>query len=405
MVTTPSFLVLLAMAQAPEFQVVHQASETEPVAFVHVVEQGPRLLLGVFSSNRRLAQWQDGSAVPAAPLQVQLGERFVLSPRHEVLGIVGYQYPCLAGTGISRVAEWTRIRLLQPLPRLDPPPVPSFPPRPGPDPILEVAGTSVVELSPSARLVVFLQAGLHPDRPGRAGLFRRVDADSNEFTSTGQFEFASRGEIQATADGGLIAHAEGDQLRLIDSSGAERARLPLQGRAYLAPDGRWIALASGSSLRFTSLDAEGRPSVNSAVFAGTEPPMFVRFLGDRALVVDGWRATLVDARTGQALWSRQAVRGGYVSADLLEPAPERLLIALGSLDVLQAPRREQGKHVPGAAQAECEVFELATDESLTRSSFTLRRWTHVQPWVRLAGSPPRLVTVSADDVRISSPIP
>lgn len=405
MSTPIALAALVALIQSPDFQPVHTASESEPIAFVHVDQQGPDLQVGVYSWKGRLAIWRNGEVTPDRALRLDPGQRFLYSQRRDVLGVLELVYPCLAGSGISRLAEWSRLRMPEGLPRAVPSGGPPFPPEPGPDPVLEVAGASTIELGPSARLAVALEAKLHADQPGRARLFRRLEAGSSVFTPTGEFDFAERGELQASADGSLITHREGRVVRVLDFRGTERARIEVDGRSFLAEDARWIALTSPGKVEFRSLDAEGHPNEDAASFTGTDDPTRVQFLGDRALVLDGSRATLVDALTGQALWSRQTQEGGFTSCDLLEPSPGRLLIALGSLDVLSPPRRELGKHLPGAAIAVSEVFELATDESLTRSSSTLRRWTHDQPWLRLAGAPARLVLMTAEDVRISPPLP
>lgn len=405
MSTPIALAALVALVQAPDFQLVHRASESEPIHFAHVDPSGPQLRVGVYSRKGRLAIWQDGTVSPGPALRLEPGQRFVLSPRHEAIGVLELVYPCLAGTGLSRLAEWSRLRLPERLPQVDPPGSLPIPPPPGPDPVIEIAGASVIELGASGRLAVALEAKHHSNQPGRARLFRRLEASSGVFTATGAFEFASRGELQTSSDGSLLTHKEGQVVRVIDFRGSERARIPLGGRTFLAEDARWIALTSDELVRFKRLDAEGHPSEDTTVFPVTGTPSKVQFLGDRALVLDGARATLVDATTGQAIWSRQATRGGFTSSDLLEPSPGRLLIALGSLDVLSPPRRADGKHDPGAAVAVSEVFELATDESLARSSATALRWTHLQPWVRLAGAPARLVTVTADEVRVSPPLP
>lgn len=403
--TPLALAALVALVQAPDFQLVHNASESEPILFVHVDSQGPQLEVGVYSRTRRLAVWQDGTVSPGPSARLDPGQHYVYSQRRDIIGVVELVYPCLAGTGISRIAEWTRLRLPGGLPQLVPPGLPPLPPQPGPGPVLEVAGASTIDLGPAGRLAVALEAKLHPDQPGRARLFRRLEASSSEFTATGEFPFESRGELQASADGSLLTHQEGRTVRVIDFRGTERARIEFGGRVFLSEDARWIALVSERRVEFRRLDAEGQPSGTAAVFSATGTPTNVQFLGDRALILDGSRAPLVDAGTGQALWSRQISEGGYCSSDLLEPSPGRLLIALGSLDVLSPPRRDKGKHAPGAAVAVSEVFELATDESLARSTSTIRRWTYDQPRVRIAGAPARLITLTADEVRITAPLP
>ena len=67
--------VLAALVQAPDFQLVHRASEAEPILFVHVDQQGPQLEVGVYSRTRRLVVWRDGTVSPDQTPRLDPGQR------------------------------------------------------------------------------------------------------------------------------------------------------------------------------------------------------------------------------------------------------------------------------------------------------------------------------------------
>jgi hypothetical protein len=404
MSTPIALAALVALVQVPDFQLVHRASESEPIAFVHVTSNGGDLGLGVFSERRRLAVWQGGTITPGNPVVLTAGERFILSPDFEALAVVKLHFPCLEGTGISRIAEFTRVRFPFGLPGV-PVTAPPFPPQPGPDPILEYPGSANVELSEQGRLVAFLDTGHHPDRPGTLRLLHRPESDSMAFVGSEDIPFEAMGRFQSSANGRRIAHAQGRAMRLFDFPGNQLEELPFRDRFFLDDDGRWLARTDDRQVEFSALDPEGHLTGVRSTFVGIGSALEVRFLAGRALVRERERVTLVDASTGQVLGSRQVPSGATGSVDILEPSPGRLLLCVGWRDVLMSPMRENGKSRPGEARVGAEVFDLATEQSLARVEFSIRRWTHRQPTVRLAGSPVRMVVTTADEVRISPPLP
>jgi len=397
----PSNLLLLALALAPVqsngFQDVYVAGNGERIAFAHVVAELPTPSLAVFSETARLAVWPAGQAAGVLPPLAE-SERYVLTPDCNALGIVFHFYPCLEGLGLSRIANLTELRLPFGLPNGLPATQPPLPPPAQP---IQVGKAAWVRMSERGNLVAFLDAGHHPDEPGRVQLFRRTDLTRAEFSEAGNYGYTTGGEFQVSAEGTVIAHAEGPELRLITAAGQERARLPLGGPFFLSPDGHWLARWKGKKLLLSELTDALAPPFPERSVSVQGSPLTTVFEGDSALVVTSERVDLFSLSSGALLWSRESPEGAFASGDLLTPAPGRLLIALGELDVLSPPMRG----TRGRAHVSARVFELATDELLATSEFDVSEWVARHPHLTLLGRPPRLVVTTTERVQVSEPIP
>lgn len=404
MILAIPFLALMALRpQGPAFEVVHQAAQGDAIAFVHVMLERPQVTLGVYSKADLLAVWPPNS-VALGPVHLAENERFALAPGFDALANVSIAYPCIDGTSLSTVGTLTKLFFPAGLPAAMPA---SGPILPEPDPPPEVPYPSVVTLGPGARAAVFQRARLHLDGRGTMTILRRQDPDDSTFTVAGTHDYAHGGSVAISADGNVILHQEASSLALLGVNGEVRGLREVPGDFFLSPEGTWVARVDGSTLHFDEIDGSGSFTGSPSTIMGDSRALEVRFLGDSALVCEATRVRLVDIRSRQVLWSRDAPAGRFASADLLSPAPGRILVALGWRDVLAVPQRSAIDETfrPGLANGRVEVIEVALDEVLSQTQIQMRDWDAHQPRVRLAGTPSRMLVVTSERALLSPILP
>jgi hypothetical protein len=386
------FAASVPVAQEVQFSDVVVAEDNERIAFAHVLAEGPEPQLSVFSESMRLWPQRDENS------RLATSERYVLSSGYRALGVVFHFYPCLEGTGFSRIASWTELRLPYGVPNVSPflPPLP-----PPPDPI-RVDNAAWVRMSDNGNLVAFIDAGHHLDEPGQVQLFRR-EPSSSEFRPAGDYEYTRGGDFQVSADGSVIAHADGAELRLIGASGVPE-RLPLEGPFFLDPSGQWLARWTKEGLKLDRLveDLEARAEQPLEV---TQVPVATVFAQDHVLVVTRSRASLFSLAEHRPKWSRESSSDSFSSGDLKDLGNGSLLIAVGELLVQSPPMRgaSAGAHVH-ARVFELSINEPQIDELRAQTEFDVTDWLADHPDLRLIGDPPRLLVVTAKQVKLSDHI-
>jgi len=395
LIATISSLASLAQ-QNPPAELVHQALAGSKIAFVHVRSETPELVLDVYDEDHRLATWPPDAPVPP-PLKLALDERFVLDMSNRFLALEHIEFPCLADIKASGLAQFSQLQF--------PRPILEIPQPPGPHPPPPVAGANLVRISEDAALIAFVRAQRTSHAPTTVTLYRLPTPTSGAYELAGTYLNQGQGELKTSLGGALIAQREGQQVRVLLPTGQESARFTLEGYFDLAPDAAWLARTTPVRAVFDELTSSGAPSGRQVSLPANTSPIGIQMLaGGLAILRERETVTLVDADDGAVLWTRASPAGVYVSAQVVELAPERRAIAVARREVLRAPARMDGRLVPGEALAYVDVFDVGTNESLFTTRFDMTSWDYGVPRLDFVGAPPRLLVTSPETALISEGI-
>jgi hypothetical protein len=373
---------------APTFQTVWHAESAPWIDVVQVAQQAPQLELLIYSRKGSLAHWSpDGGGQPDTSLQLDVNEALVVSPWHEILARLRFQFECLAPIqpGLTHSTDLDFVHPPFPIPK--PPPI---------------GGPRDLYLSGDGHVLVAVRAG----RP--AGHLDDVQVlELGAGAGTWQMRnlaVPASGEFQLSRDGHRIAHGDDGQVRIFDQQGEPvGVAFPAPRGFRLAADGKSIALFEDEGIRLVALDPPTSQGT-APLIGSTSPAVDVQFAGDFALVVTRDQARLVNRISGAPVRPDPDLGPGVNQSAGLAMINGQPIAAVGRLEVLQRAARVQGVHVDGIAQARVLIFG-SNAQAPHSHAFVTTQWAIGFPRVHVLETARRVLVETRDLALISSPLP
>ncbi len=376
---------------APTFQTVWHAESAPWIDVVLVAQQAPQLELLIYSRKGSLAHWSpDGGGQPETSLQLDANEALVVSPWHEILARLRFQFDCLSPIqpGLTHSTDLDFVHPPFPIPK--PPPI---------------GGPRDLYVSGDGHVLVAVRAGPSAGHPDDVQVLELgAGAGSWQTRNLAVLSAPASGEFQLSRDGHRIAHWNDGAVQLFDQQGERIGDPhPAPNGFRLAADGKSLAVFEDEGIRLVALDPPTSQGT-APLIGSTSPAVDVQFAGDFALVVTRDQARLVNRFSGAPVRPDPDLGPGVNQSAGLALIDGQPIAAVGRLEVLQRAARVQGVHVDGIAQARVLIFG-SNAQAPHSHAFVTTQWAIGFPRVQVLETARRVLVETRDLALISSPLP